>query len=115
MEQEANENHIKFIDALMRLGGTIEALFREGDVSHFSEMNAAIKEMYALQHGADDDAFRAIDPECAVVYGNFDMIVGVLRSTEEGRIDEATRRALDKFLHNIAEAVVNIAAMFGLV
>ena len=113
MEQEANENHGKFIERLVRLNDEMKELFA-GDLTRFSEMNRTIKEMYALQHGQDDEAFRAIVPECEVIYANFDMIIGVLRTTD-GTVDEAARRAIDKFLHNIAEAVVNVAAMFGLI
>ena len=43
------------------------------------------------------------------------MIVKVLRTTEDGVIDNRYTYRLNKFLHNIDEAVVNIAAAVGLV
>lgn len=58
---------------------------------------------------------KALDPECVVIYENFDMIIKVLRTTEDGVIDEGAQKAINKFLHNIDEAVVNIAGAVGLV
>ncbi len=115
MQQEANEHHIAFIEQLVRLNGTMAELFKNSNLELFGEMNKAIKEMYRLQHGADDEVFRAIDPDCEVIYENFDMIIAVLRTTENGVIDEGARKAIDKFLHNIDEAVINIASMLGVI
>ncbi len=113
--EEANEQHVKFIEQLVRLNGTMAELFRRGNVELFTEMNQAIKEMYAVQKGSEDEVFRAIDPDCDVIYENFDMIIAVLRTTEDGVIDAGAQKALNKFLHNIDDAVVNIAAMLGIV
>ena len=77
-------------------------------------MNDAIKKMHAVHHGSKDAVLEAVDPECAVIYGNFDMIVKLLRTTD-GEVDAATQKGLNKLLHNIDEAVVNIAAAVGLV
>ena len=115
MEQEANQHHIQFITQLVRLNGAMAALFENSNLELFGEMNKAIKAMYAEQHGSDDEVFRAIDPDCTVVYENFDMIIAVLRTTENGVIDEGARKAIDKFLHNIDEAVVNIASLLGVI
>ena len=100
---------------LVRLNGTMKELFSSGNVAIFTEMNDAVKKMHAVQHGSADKVLEALDPECAVIYGNFDMIVKLLRTTEEGVIDAATQKGLNKLLHNIDEAVVNIAAAVGLV
>ena len=43
------------------------------------------------------------------------MIVKILRTTEDGVIDSGAQKAINKFLHNIDEAVVNIAGAVGLV
>lgn len=104
-----------FAEQLVRLNGTMAQLFESGNVALFSEMNAAIKEMYRLQHGSEEKVLRALDPECAVIYGNFDMIVGVLRTTENGEIDAGAQGALNRLLHNIDGAVVNIATALELV
>ena len=77
-------------------------------------MNQAIKAMYAVQKGSEDEVFRAIDPDCDVIYRNFDMIVAVLKTTENGEIDGGARTAVNKLLHNINEAVINIVTLFGL-
>ncbi len=115
MEQEANQHHIAFITQLVRLNGTMAELFKSGNLELFGEMNRAVKEMYREQHGSEDEVFRAIDPDCEVIYENFDMIIAVLRTTEDGVIDEGARKAINKFLHNIDEAVVNIASLLGVI
>ncbi len=112
---EANGTHEEFIRALYSLNQTMKSLFERGDVSLLTEMNAEIKELYRIQHGSADPVMKALDVECGVIYGNFDMIIAVLRTTEEGDIDRGAQTALNKFLHNIDEAVVNIAAALGLV
>ena len=104
-----------FAEQLVRLNATMAKLFDTGDVSLFTEMNAEIKEMYRLQHDSKDRAMQMIGAECKVIYGNFDMIVAVLRTTENGEIDEGAQRALNKLLHNIDVAVIRVAEMLGLV
>lgn len=113
--EEQNEQLVKFVDLLAQINVELADIFRRGDVSVFSDMNKTVKEMYRIQHGSEDDAFRTIDPDCEVIYRNFDMIVSVLRTTENGEIDKGAQTALNKFLHNINEAVVNIVTLFGLV
>ncbi len=115
MEEEAGKEVVAFLAQLVRLNAAMKELFASGNVALFTEMNDAIKQMHAIQHGSGDKVLQALDPECVVIYGNFDMIVGVLRSTEDGVIDAAAQKAIDKFLHNIDEAAVNIAAAVGLV
>lgn len=104
-----------FCEQLVRLNGTMKELFQSGNVALFTEMNAAVKELYRLQHGSEETAMLAIEPDCGVLYANFDMIVKVLRTTEDGVIDAGAQKALNKFLHNIDAAVINIARTFGLV
>lgn len=112
MENETVQN---FAVQLFRLNAAMAQLFESGNTALFTEMNAAVKEMYRLQHGSEDPIMRALEQECSVVYQNFDMIIAVLRTTEEGVIDEGAQTALNKFLHNIDEAVVNMASALGLV
>lgn len=113
--EEVNAQHIAFIEQLVRLNGSMAELFKTSDLALFTEMNKAIKELYRIQHGSDDEVFRAIDPDCEIIYENFNMIIAVLRTTEDGVIDGGARKALDKFLHNIDDAVVNIASMLGVI
>lgn len=103
----------KFIEVLYALNQTMKKLFESGDVGLFTEMNGQIKEMYRLQHGNNDPIMQAIDIDCDIIYHNFDMIVAVLRTTEEGVIDRGAQTALNKFLHNIDDSVVSIASTLG--
>ncbi len=93
----------------------MKQLFERGDVGLFSEMNTEIKELYRLQHGSDDPIMQMIDVDCGIIYNNFDMIVAVLRTTENGEIDRGAQTAINKFLHNIDEAVVGIVSALGIV
>ncbi len=114
MDNELSKDTEEFLVQLVRLNGTMKELFSSGNIELFPEMNDAIKKMHAVQHGSKDAVLEAVGPECAVIYGNFDMIVKLLRTTD-GEIDAATQKGLNKLLHNIDEAVVNIAAAVGLV
>lgn len=115
MDHEISEKTQVFLEQLVRLNGTMKALFDTGNTALFTEMNDAVKKMYAAQHGSEEPVLEALEPECAVIYANFDMIVKLLRTTEGGEIDGATQKGLNKLLHNIDEAVVNIAAATGIV
>lgn len=115
MNEEASKELISFIEQLVRLNGTMAELFKSGNVALFTEMNTAIKQMHRIQHGSEDKVLKALDIECEVIYSNFDMIIAVLRTTENGEIDAGAQGALNKFLHNIDEAVVNIASALGFV
>ena len=112
---EENKEVLAFIEQLVALNKQIAEAFKTGNVALFTDMNRAIKEMYRLQHGKEDDAFKTIDPDCEVIYRNFDMMIAVLRTTENGEIDAGAQSALNKFLHNIHDATVNIASLFGLI
>ncbi len=112
---EMTELHETFIKTLYELNQTMKELFESGNVALIADMNAQVKQLYRLQHGSDDSVMQALDVECNVIYNNFDMIVSVLRTTENGEIDRGAQTALNKFLHNIDEAVVNIAASLGVV
>ena len=115
MDGEASKEVTEFLTQLVRLNGTMQQLFATGNVALFTEMNDAIKKMHAVQHGNRDAVLEALDPECVVIYGNFDMIIKILRTTEDGVIDGGAQKAINKFLHNIDEGVVNIAGAVGLV
>ena len=104
-----------FVQQLFLLNQNLKKLFATGNIELLSETNGIIKEMHRLQAGSEEAALMAIDPDCKIIYGNFDMIVKVLRTTEDGVIDVGAQKAINKFLHNIDEAVVNIAKAFDLV
>lgn len=115
MEQEANKEVLDFIKELTALSGQLGEIFRTGNAAKISEMNRTVKEMYRIQHQSEEYALQSVDEDCKVIYGNFDMLIAVLRTTENGEIDRGAQKAVGKFLHNINEAVVNIASAFGLV
>lgn len=115
MESQASKEALNFIGKVAELNRELADVFNSGNVELFTQMNATIKEIYALQHGSEDYILQSVDEDCAVIYGNFDMIIAVLRTTEDGVIDKGAQKALDKFLHNIHEATVNIAGTFGLI
>lgn len=115
MNGEASKEVVAFAEQLVQLNATMKTLFESGNIELIGEMNKTVKEMHRIQYGSADTVMKAIEPECAVIYGNFDMMIAVLRTTEDGVIDSGAQTALNKFLHNIDEAVVNIAAAFGMV
>lgn len=112
--EEKDAQIAKFIDLLAQLGKELADLFKTGNIEAFTDMNATVKEMYRIQHGNGDDVFQTIDPDCDVIYRNFDMIVAVLRTTENGEVDKGAQTAVNKFLRNINEALGNIVTLFGL-
>lgn len=113
--EECDPQVAEFVNTLSALSVCIAEVIRTGDVSKFTRMNSIVKEMYALQHGSDRTEFVAVDEDCRVVYANFDMIVAVLRTTEDGVIDKGAQTAINKFLHNMHEAVIGIASTYGLI
>ncbi|MDE7158079.1 MAG: hypothetical protein K2N74_00735 [Clostridiales bacterium] len=112
---ETKDETVAFTEQLVRLNGTMAQLFKNGDIRLFTEMNQTVKEMYRIQHASENAVLRAVEPECNIIYQNFDMIIAVLRTTENGEIDAGAQNAINRFLHNIDESVVNIATAFGLV
>ena len=115
MDNQPNEKVLDFCAQLVRINGTLAELFKSGNIALIGELNGAVKALHAIQHESHDPVLEAIEEECKIIYVNSDMIVGVLRTTEDGVIDKGAQTALNKFLHNIDEAVVNIAAALGLV
>ncbi len=103
-----------FIGKLLSLNVTLKQLFESGNVRLFTQLNEVIKQMHAVQHGSEVPALLAVDDDCKIIYRNFDMIIAVLRSTEEGVIDAGAQGALNKLLHNIHQASVNIATALHL-
>ena len=104
-----------FCEQLVRLNATMKELFDRGDLALFTEMNAAIKEMHKIEATSKDGIFASLHPDTEIVYKNFDMIIAVLRTTENGEIDAGAQTALNRLLHNIYSAVVTIAKALNLV
>lgn len=113
--EEISREAAAFIKELTDLCGQLGSIYKTGELSVLSEMNRTIKELHRIQHGSKDSALEAVGEECRVIYANFDMIVALLKTTENGEIDRAAQTATGRFLHNINTAAVNIASMLGLV
>lgn len=105
----------EFCEQLVRLNASMKELFDKGNLALFTEMNAAIKEMHRLEAKGNDKTFALLRADTEIIYKNFDMIIAVLRTTENGEIDEGAQGALNRLLHNIDTAVVNIAVALKLV
>ena len=110
-----NDQIIKFVDSLVSLCKQMGLIFKTGNIALLSDMNRTVKEMHAIQHGSEETELIAVDEDCEVIYRNFDMIVGILKSLENGEVDPAAQLAINKFLHNVNTAALNIANTFGLV
>ena len=110
------ENDLQaFCEQLVRLNATMKELFEKGNLALFTEMNLAIKEMHRIEVTSKDETFELLRGDTEIIYKNFDMIIAVLRTTEDGEIDEGAQGALNRLLHNIDTAVVNIATTLHLV
>ena len=104
-----------FCEQLVRLNATMKELFDKGNVALFSEMNAAIKEMHRIEAKSKEPALASIRGDAEIIYKNFDMIIAVLRTTENGEIDAGAQGAINRLLHNIDTAVINIATALNLI
>lgn len=105
----------EFSVQLVRLNGAMKELFDKGDIKLFTEMNAAIKELHAIEKRTDSKAVKGCSKNLGIIYENFDMIIKVLRTTEDGEIDPAAQGAINHFLHNIDTAVLGIATFLQLI
>ncbi|MDE5547486.1 MAG: hypothetical protein K2J30_00600 [Clostridia bacterium] len=112
---ELSENQAEFVKLLYETAGTLKEMFESGNGELIGKLNKTVKQMYHVQRDSKEDVMQLITPDCEVLYKNVDMMTAVLRTTENGVIDDGARKAIGKFLHNINEAVVNIATVFGLV
>ena len=71
--------------------------------------------MYDIQHVGTEEAYTAIEDDAQTIYKNFNAIVAMLKSNENGSFDKATNEAVKKFLQNIFDADLRILAAYGLV
>lgn len=115
MTEEKSENQTEFVKLLYEVAETLKELFESGNGELIGKLNKTVKQMYLIQRDSKEDVMSLIAPDCEVLYKNVDMMTAVLRTTENGVVDEGARKAVGKFLHNVNESVVNIATVFGLV
>ena len=105
----------RMAEQLVRLNACMKELFDKGNVALFTEMNAAIREIHKIERASDSPAIRAVGVDLGIIYENFDMIIAVLRTTEDGVIDSAAQTALNRLLHNIDLSVIKIAREFEMI
>ena len=109
-----NEKLQRFIELLADLNRQTVQVLKMGDAELLVEMNATVEEMYALQHGAKEEAFTAIDEDMQIIYQNFNAVVVMIKTNENAFVDKTTSEAVRKFLHNIFDATVRIIYAYGL-
>ncbi len=105
----------RFIELLAALNNQTVEILESGDLSPLYQMNDTVEEMFAIQHGNEDELYVGIDGEAKIIYGNFNALV---RLTEEVGEDEWTEESSEKArvcLENILHANLKIAVAYGLI
>ena len=108
-----NEQLQRFIQLLASLNGQIVDLLKTGDSGILVQMNDTVEEMHAIQRKGEEDAYTAIEEEMQIICKNFNAVVLLVQSEEEGE-DEKSSLAVKKFLHNMFDATVSIIYAYGL-
>ena len=111
---EGNVKLQRFIELLCDLNHQCADFLKSGDAEILYAMNDTVEEMYSIQHEGKEDAYTAIEEDAQCIYKNFNAIITMINSNENGRLDQATSDAVKVFLHNIFEANVNIVRTYGL-
>lgn len=113
-ELEGNEQLQKFIRLLCDLNHQTAEILKTGNTELLYEMNDTVEEIYAIQHGNTEEVYTAIEEDAQVIYKNFNAVVTMLKSNENGALDKTTSEAVRIFLHNIFDANVRIVLAYGL-
>ena len=113
-EVEGNEKLQRFIELLSKLNQQAVKILTTGDIEILYPMNDTIEEMYSIQHEGKEEAYTAIEEDAQIIYKNFNAVVAMVKSNEGANIDEATSKAVRKFLRNIFDANVRIVLAYGL-
>jgi uncharacterized protein YutE (UPF0331/DUF86 family) len=113
-ELEGNVKLQRFIQLLAELNQQSVEMIKTGNMELLYAMNDTVEEMYSIQHEGTEDAYTAIEEDAQIIYQNFNAMITMLQSNEGEKPDEATSKALKKFLYNIFEADVRIVIAYGL-
>ena len=108
-----NQQLQRFIELLANLNGQIVELLKTGNSEILVQMNDTVEEMHAIQSKGEEDAYTAIEEEMQVICKNFNAVVMLVQSEEDGQ-DEQSSLAVRKFLHNMFDATVSIIYAYGL-
>ena len=114
IEVEGNERLQRFIQLLCDLNQQTVEMLKTGNTEYLYAMNDTIEEMYTIQHDAKEAEYTEIDDHAQVIYKNFNAIITMINSNENGVLDKETSNAVRVFLRNIFEANVNIIRAYGL-
>lgn len=113
-ELEGNVKLQRFIQLLADLNHQSVDMIKTGNMKLLYAMNDTVEEMYSIQHEGTEDAYTAIEEDAQIIYKNFNAMIAMVNSNEEGKLDNATSLAVKKFLHNIFDANVRIIIAYGL-
>ena len=113
-ELEGNVQLQRFIQLLADLNHQTVDMIKTGNMKSLYEMNDTVEEMYAIQHVGTEDAYTAIEEDMQIIYKNFNAMISMVNSNEQGKLDNATSLAVKKFLHNVFDANVRIIIAYGL-
>ena len=113
-ELEGNVKLQRFIELLSVLNRQCVEILKTGNTKILFAMNDTVEEMYSLQHGGTEDAYTAIEEDAQIIYKNFNAVIAMVQSNEDGKTDATTSLAVKKFLHNIFDANVRIVLAYGL-
>ena len=114
IEIEGNEKLQRFIQLLCELNQQTVEMLKTGNTEYLFAMNDTIEEMYSIQHDNQAAEYTEIEDDAQVIYKNFNAIITMMNSNEQGVLDKATSEAVKVFLHNIFAANVNIVRAYGL-
>ena len=115
IEVAGDESLQRFIQLLCELNHQTVEMLKTGNTEYLYAMNDTIEEMYTIQHGKEEEVYAVIEDDAQVIYKNFNAIITMINSNENGTLDQATSEAVKVFLRNIFEANVNIVRIYGLV
>lgn len=111
---EGNVQLQRFIQLLADLNHQSAEMLKTGNLTLLPKMNDTVEEMYSIQHTGTEDAYTAIEEDMQIICKNFNAMLAMVQSNEDGKTDAATAVAVKKFLHNIFDANVRIVLAYGL-
>ena len=109
-----NEKLQRFIKLLCDLNHEAVDFLKSGNADLLHAMNDTVEEIYAIQHGGEEEAYTAIEEDAQIIYKNFNAAVTMIKSNENAFADKTTSEAVKIFVRNIFDANVRIVLAYGL-
>ena len=113
-ELEGNLPLQRFIELLSELNHQCVEAIKTGNTAILEPMQKTVEEMYSIQSVGTEDAYTAIEEDMQIICKNFNAVIAMINSNENGKLDKATSEAVRKFLHNVFDATVRIVYAYGL-